>query len=132
LAETGKPAEAREMTSRGLSITKELAVRDDATPEELFDYAQSFLTCEPVALRHPETAVQYLKRALQKSGENDSDYLDLLAQAYFQAGEVDRAVENEEKALSSLAPAASSQAATSKQRSLEARLSKFRLAQKHN
>jgi eukaryotic-like serine/threonine-protein kinase len=130
LAETGKQSEAQELTARGLSLAKQLAVRDDATPEELFDYAQSFLTCEPVALRQPQTAVEYLNRALEKSGNAGSDYLDLLAQAYFQAGDIDRAVENEEKALGSLRPAASSQAAASK-RTLEARLSKFRSAQKH-
>jgi tetratricopeptide (TPR) repeat protein len=98
----------------------------------LFTYAQSFLTCEPAGLRQPQTAVGYAKRALEKSGGTNSDYLDLLAQAYFQAGDVDRAVESEKKALSSLPTTASSQAAMSKQRSLEARLAQFRLAQKHN
>ena len=132
LAETGKPTEAHEMTSRGLSIAKELAAREDATPEELFDYAQGFLGCEPAGLRQPQTAVEYAKRALEKSGGSDSDYLDLLARAYFEAGDFDRAVENEEKALHSLPPTAASQATTAKQRSLEARLSKFRLARKHN
>ena len=132
LAESGKREEAREMTSRGLSLAKELAVRDDATPEELFSYAQGFLNCEPAGLRQPQTAVEYAKRALAKSGKTSSDYLDLLAQAYFQAGDVDRAVESEEKALSSLPSTASSQAAMSKQRSFEAHLSQFKLAQKHN
>ena len=132
LAQSGKSEEAREMTSRGLSLAKELAGREDATPEELFSYAQSFLTCEPAELRQPQTAVEYVKRALAKSGETNSDYLDLLAQAYFQAGDADRAVENEEKALSSLPTTASSHALLSKQRSLEARLAQFRLAQKHN
>ncbi len=132
LAETGKPVEAREMTFHGLSIAKELAVREDATPEELFNYAESFLTCEPVGLRQPQTAVEYAKRALEKSGGTDSDYLDLLARAYFQAGDVGRAVEYEEKAVSSLAATGPGQAGTSKKQTLEARLSKFRFAQKHD
>ena len=132
LAETGKRGEAEEMTSHGLSVAKELALREDATPEDLSDYAESFLTCQPVRLRQPQTAVEYARRALEKSGGKDGDYLDLLAQAYFQAGDVAHAVEYEEKAVGSLQATGTSQAVRSKRQTFAARLSKFKIAQKRD
>jgi hypothetical protein len=102
-----------------------LADRDDVTADELFDYAESFLTCEPTDLRQPATALVYAKRAVEKSG-NVSDYLDQLARAYFQSGDAVKAVESEERALSSLSPDSHSR------RTLEAHLSKFKLATKPN
>lgn len=131
LAESGRLAEARDMTSRGLIIARQLAARDDATADELFAYAESFLTCEPVDLRQPKTAVEYAKMAVQKmaaekTGGAWSEYLDQLARAYFQSGDVVSAVETEQKALSSLPPD------SHQRQSLEARLSKFKLATKRN
>jgi non-specific serine/threonine protein kinase/serine/threonine-protein kinase len=124
LAESGKVAEARNMTSRGLIIAKQLASREDATPDELFAYAESFLSCDPPDLRQPTTAVEYAKRAVEKTGGVGSDYLDELAEAYFQSGDAMRAVESEEKALNSLPPD------SHKRQSLEARLMKFKGAPK--
>ncbi len=101
LAETGQASEAHEITGQGLAIGKELAARDDATADELYSYAESFLTCEPADLRRPLTALEYSRKALVKSGGDGDDYLDLLAQAYFQSGNAREAVSTEEKALSS-------------------------------
>jgi non-specific serine/threonine protein kinase/serine/threonine-protein kinase len=101
LAETGEAPEAHEATAQGLSIAKELAAREDATADELYAYAESFLTCEPKDLRQPQTALDYAKRALAKSVGEQADYLDLLARAYFQSGDVSQAILTEEKALTS-------------------------------
>jgi tetratricopeptide (TPR) repeat protein len=101
LAETGEAPEAHEATAQGLSIAKELAAREDATADELYAYALSFLTCEPKDLRQPQTALDYAKRALAKSVGEQTDYLDLLARAYFQSGNLSQAILTEEKALTS-------------------------------
>lgn len=53
-----------------------------------------------------------------------ADYLDQLAQAYYQCGEVVRAVESEQEALSSLPPNSRSR------KNLEAYLLKFKTAAK--
>jgi hypothetical protein len=52
-----------------LAITKELASRDDATADELYTYAQSFLNGEPPDLRQPLAAVEYAKKAVTKASE---------------------------------------------------------------
>ena len=101
LSEIGSASEAGEITGHGLAITKELAGRDEATADELYTYAESFLTCEPADLQQPLTALEYSKRALLKSGDNGTDYLDLLARSYFKSGNAREAVSTEEKAISS-------------------------------
>jgi eukaryotic-like serine/threonine-protein kinase len=130
LAEMGKVAEARAVTSRGLAIAKELAKREDATPDELSEYAETFLTCEPADLREPATALRYAKESAAKSGGADSENLDILAQAYFQNRDPAHAVETERKALS-LLPAVNAQDPVSPVRQrLQSQLAKFRAAEK--
>jgi non-specific serine/threonine protein kinase/serine/threonine-protein kinase len=81
LARNGRIPDAHRMTSEALAITRTLAAREDATPDDLSDYAASFLTCIPADLREPATAVEYAKRAVEKSGGRDRAALDLLARA---------------------------------------------------
>jgi len=85
LAESGNLPEARSRTARGLTITRQLAARDDSTADELFDYAENFLSCQPADLRQPAMAVEAAKKAAEKSG-GGSEYLDQLARAYCEAG----------------------------------------------
>ena len=101
LAETGDAPEAHETTGQGLAIAKELSSRDDATADEFFNYAESFLICEPADLRQPLLALDYARKALAKSAGHRGAYLDLLARAYSQSGNAKEAVNTEEKALSS-------------------------------
>ena len=124
LARTGKPDEARRMTSRSLAINRELATREEATPDDLYQYAETFLTCTPADLREPATALAYLKRAAAKSRGNDVDTLDLLAEAYFENGEPRQAIETEQKALSLVPPA------NPRRQKLELRLAKFQAKRK--
>jgi len=87
LMEDKQLADARALTTRGLAITRELASRTDATPDDLGQYALNFLTCEPKDLRDPVAALRYAKESVEKSGGADTDNLDILAQAYFQNGD---------------------------------------------
>jgi len=130
LAEMGRPQEARVTTSRGLVITKELAKRDDATSEELSNYALTFLTCETAELRDLPTALKYAKESVAKPGGMDSEILDVLAQVYFESGNVAQAVETEEKASSLLPPKNVGEPTSSPRRRIETNLAKYRAAQK--
>ena len=126
LAEMGKTTEARAVTSRGLAITKELAKREDATPDELSEYAETFLACEPADLRDPATALRFAKASIAKSGGTDSENLDILAEAYFQSHDPAEAIETERKALG-LLPATNPPSPV-RQR-LEKNLAKYKAAQ---
>jgi eukaryotic-like serine/threonine-protein kinase len=128
LAQSGKLEEARRMTSRSLAITRELASRDDATPDDLFTYAQIFLTCTPADLRDPATALQYAKRSVEKSGGGDSESLDLLAQAYFQNGDAGHAIEAEHKALNALPLNQGQEPASSPRHKMEQQLARYEAA----
>jgi tetratricopeptide (TPR) repeat protein len=128
LAQNRQAEEARRMAARGLTIARELAGRADATPDELSQYAMNFLTCQPAELREAATALQYAKKALAKSGGTDSDGLDILAQAYFQTGDVSQAIESEEKALQLLAPPQENQPDSPKRRRIKSQLAKFKSA----
>jgi non-specific serine/threonine protein kinase/serine/threonine-protein kinase len=130
LAEMGKPREARIATARGLAITRELAKRSDATPDELSEYADTFLTCEPADLRDLSAALEYAKESVAKSGGTDSENLDVLAQVYFQSGDVAHALDTEEKAASLLPPKNAEEPISSPRRRIEANLAKYKAAQK--
>ena len=125
LAEQRKLAEARSATSRGLSIARDLANRAAATPDELSQYALALLTCSPVDLREPATALQKAEQAVEKSGERDPRSLDILAQSYFQSGDFARAIEAEKKALNLLPAPRPRQARLPLRQKFEAQLATF-------
>ncbi len=122
--------EARRLTSHSLAITRQLASREDATPDDLYTYAQNFLTCTPADLREPATALEYAKRSVEKSGSKDSDSLDLLAQAYFENGDTAQAIVTEQKALSLLL-SHGGEPGSSPRRQMELRLARFKASRKH-
>jgi eukaryotic-like serine/threonine-protein kinase len=124
-------ADARALTTRGLAITRELASRADATPDDLGQYAMNFLSCEPKDLRDPVAALRYAKESVEKSGGADTDNLDILAQAYFQNGDATQAVAAEEKALALLPPAAGNEVASPTRHRIETQLAKFKAVLKH-
>ena len=125
LMEDKRLADARALTARGLAITRELAGRPDATPDDLSQYAMNFLTCEPKDLRDPAAALRYAKKSVDESGGTDSDNLDILAQAYFQNGNRAQAIASEEKALGLLPLAMGNEASPTRHR-IEAQLAKFK------
>lgn len=130
LAHDGRLPDARKMTSSALAITRKLAAREDATPDELFDYATTFLSCTPAGLREPATAVEYARRAVEKSGSQNSAALDLLAQAYYQDANPGRAAETEQKALGVLDAGDGRTTPSDIRRQMESRLARYRAARK--
>ncbi len=129
LVREGKLKDARSMTSEALAITRKLAARSEATSDDLFEYAANFLDCTPADLREPATAVQYAKRAVEKSGGKDSAVVDLLARAYYANADPAHAVEAEEAALN-LLKTGNQQAPPQVQREMESQLAKFRASLK--
>jgi eukaryotic-like serine/threonine-protein kinase len=125
LTEEKRLADARALTARGLAITRELAGRSDATPDDLAQYSMNFLTCEPKDLRDPAAALRYAKKSVDESGGTDSENLDILAQAYFQNGDRRQAIASEEKALA-LLPAVKGNEASPTRHRIEAQLAKFK------
>jgi len=129
LAEAGKVSMARPITAHGLSLTRELAARDDVTADEISEYALHFLDCKPEDLREPATALKYAKESIAKGGTG-GDYLDILARAYFSSGNVANAIETEEKALKSLSSANSKQSISPLRQNIETDLAKFKAARR--
>jgi serine/threonine protein kinase/tetratricopeptide (TPR) repeat protein len=129
--QTGNIKEARRLTSRGLAITRDLAGRADATPDDLSQYAMNFLTCQPADLREPQTALRYAKMSQAKAVGTDSDRLNILGQAYFATGDVVSAIESEEKALRLLAPPPSNQIDSPTRRRIKTQLAKFKSSLRH-
>jgi eukaryotic-like serine/threonine-protein kinase len=130
MAEMGKIVDARRVTARGLAIAKELTKREDATPDELSEYAESFLTCEPADMREPATALQLAKASVDKTGGNDAENLGILADAYFENHDAAHAVETEQKALRQLPLAGPQDAPSPVRQRLERNLAKYKAAQK--
>jgi eukaryotic-like serine/threonine-protein kinase len=128
LIENKRLAEARALTTRGLAITRELASRADATPDDLSQYALNFLTCEPRDLRDPVAALGYAQLSVEKSGGRDGDNLDILAQAYAQSGDTAQAVATEERALALLPPPAGTGDVSPGRHRIETQLAKFKAA----
>ncbi|HET9407500.1 MAG TPA: protein kinase [Candidatus Sulfotelmatobacter sp.] len=120
-------ASGRSNTIRGLSITRELASRADATADELSGYATNFLECEPAELREPATALKYAKESIAKGGKG-AEYLDVLARAYFMSGDVAQATATEEQALAILPPSDPKQRAAPMRSRIEGQLAKFKAA----
>ena len=125
LEQSGEKAEARVTASHGLALARELARREDATPDDLSQVALDFLTCEPADLREPATALTFAERAVALSGGSDADGLDVLAQAYFDNGASARAIETERRALALLSPSESDHQEQPARRRIEAHLAAF-------
>ena len=114
---------ARTTTVEALALTRELAGRADATADDLYAYALTFLNCKPEDLREPATALAYARRSARRSDERDSDIMDLLAQAYAENRDWDDAVKAEEKAISDIPPGSGQ---SEQRRRLAGRLAQFK------
>jgi eukaryotic-like serine/threonine-protein kinase len=121
LSSMAKMDEASNATARGLAIERELASRANATTDELNRYASALLMCEPPNWRQPMTALQFAKKADERSEEKDIKSLDILALAYFRNGDSKHAIETEQKVLN-LIP----QIASPARKHAEAQLAIFR------
>ena len=84
-------------------------------------FVWALLTCDSADLRDPTAALPLAQRAVEKSGGKDPGILDTPALAYFLTGDIAKAIEVEEKALSLLPPGDSQV-----RKDLEKNLARFR------
>lgn len=104
-------AAAAEHTREGLRIAGELARREEATPRHLALYAEALLRANPASLRRPEEALGFAQRASAAVEHKNPAYLDLMAEAHFQAGRAEEAVAFAEKAVALVGPGTTSRRA---------------------
>jgi eukaryotic-like serine/threonine-protein kinase len=104
LAVNGSRDEGRRVSARGLQLARELAERPEPTPRQVSFYAEALLRVEPVELKEPETALREAARASEAVAGRNPTYLDLMAEAHYQAGRKADAVALGERALA-LTPA---------------------------
>ena len=102
LMQQGQTDEARKRSLAGLAIMRRLAEPADAAPLFRGLYAWALLHAEPRDLRSPETALLHAQAASDAAHGRDVKYLDLLAEAYNQAGHAQQAVTLERQVLALL------------------------------
>ncbi|MCP4247420.1 MAG: tetratricopeptide repeat protein [bacterium] len=100
----GKLDEARPYVAELIAHRKRAAEGSDASPRALNNYAWLLLTCDPGDLRDPEAALPIAQRAVEISDAQDADFLDTLALAQKMTGDLDQAIETQQKAVALLPP----------------------------
>jgi tetratricopeptide (TPR) repeat protein len=102
----GLPNQAMASTARGLALMKEMARRPGAAADDVARAATCLLSCEPQAFRDPQGAAAVVEEAIAASKSPDPELLELLSNAYYQAGNNDEGRAAAMRALS-LQPAGS-------------------------
>ncbi|MCH7872892.1 MAG: tetratricopeptide repeat protein [Planctomycetes bacterium] len=74
----------------------------DAQADAINDAARRLLTIEPADLRDPQAALEFARRANDLTNYDHSLYLNTLALAYYMTGNMARALETQQEALSLL------------------------------
>ena len=99
LRDQNKVTELRPLVADGLDRLRRAAERPDADALALHAYAWELLTCGPADLRDPERALPVAQRAVDLDGGNDANTLDTLALAFQMTGDLDRAIETQQRAV---------------------------------
>jgi hypothetical protein len=94
-----KTNEARPLVAASLERLRRAAESPDADALVLDAYAWELLTCEPADLRGAEAALPVAQRAVELDGGKDANILDTLALAYQMTGNLDRAIETQQRAV---------------------------------
>lgn len=123
LVKQGKQDEARPHAKELIRAGRRAASLANASARDLNGYASSLLTCELEDLHDPQAALPAAKRAVEMSGGDNAAHVNTLALAHFMTGDVVKAIETQEKAVSLLPPEESPL-----RTKLEATLAKYRAA----
>jgi len=94
-----KHEEAKPFIPALLELRKREAQARDADAPTLNQYAWLLLTCEPVELRDPATALRVARAAVELSGRQEEGMLDTLALAEKENGDLRAAIEIQKEAL---------------------------------
>lgn len=102
LQRLGRAAEGEQEALELLSTLRGLADSPDATADDLNLCAWTLLTAEPSHLRDAGAALTYAKRADALSNHSNHMVLDTLALGLFRTGQVDKAIEAQQRAIERL------------------------------
>ena len=100
----GRLEDARPWAIEMINSNKRLVEESPSDPRVHNNYAWSLLTCEPEDLRDPSTALAVALKSNELTNFQSPDYLDTLATAYFQTGDVDKAIDTQRAAIELLTP----------------------------
>jgi tetratricopeptide (TPR) repeat protein len=95
----GKVDEIRPLVAERHDRLRRAAERPDADALALHAYAWELLNCEPADMRDPEVALPFAQRAVELDGDRDAGVVETLALAYYMTGNLDRAVETQQRAI---------------------------------
>ena len=96
--------ESRGLYVRGLALAKEVADRPGATPDEIRSYADALVECEFTDLDNGVTGITYARRAAEMTNYSTPRFVQSLAMAYADAGDLVNAVATEEKLVAMTPP----------------------------
>ena len=99
LRSQGNVDEMRPLTMERLARSRRAAEQPDAAALALNAYAWELLTCEPADLRNATEAVTYARRAVELDGSRNADFLQTLALAYEQTGDLEQAIDKQRLAV---------------------------------
>jgi non-specific serine/threonine protein kinase/serine/threonine-protein kinase len=99
-----EPDEVEPFVRALIGIKVRQATKPGSSAYKRNECARLLLTCEPIGLRDPETALVLATEAVDLTEETDPVYLDTLALAQHMTGDKSSAIETEKKALALLAP----------------------------
>jgi len=89
----------RRVLTQGLTLTRELADRQGATPSDLANYANALIDCPIADLHNAALAIAYARKAVEQTKHSEASFLDTLARAYAEAGDQTEAAATEEQAV---------------------------------
>jgi tetratricopeptide (TPR) repeat protein len=124
----GSGAEARRMCERALQIFRSGAAGAQANEGFLTTYAKALLECEPADLRDPKEALRQALRAGRMAKEPRPELLDIQAAAYFENGDVRRAIALQEQALARIPALPEGEAPAGQRKTYLAHLRRYRAA----
>jgi len=85
--------------AKAIDYYEKVIARDSTNYAAYNNIAWVRVTSKDPKIRNPQKALDYALKAVELSGGKESNELDTLANAYFQIGQVDKAIETETKAL---------------------------------
>ena len=101
---TGKLDQARPLAADVLTSYRKRANGPNASANDMNGYAWELLTCVVHDLRDPVAALEFAKKAVEASNEQNPGILDTLALAQQMTGDIAAAIETQTKAVSLLGP----------------------------
>jgi tetratricopeptide (TPR) repeat protein len=96
--------DARPYSVQVIDARRRIADASPSDPSALNNFAWTLVTCEPADLRDPQKALEFALRVNELTNSLSHTYLDTLALAYFQTGDVAKAIETQRTAVDRLSP----------------------------